>query len=178
MKITGLFILLLLAPSLALANAHKPATTVSGTQVMLSDVFEGIPFEQDKVLAAAPAPGRQLTYNSRDLAALARVHGIDWQAQSTTDSAVITRASQSFDAAKIAAAVVDEMAKQGTAHTQGHTNIALDNTDTVLTAPTDKEVTLTIDNLVVAPNGQRFSGVAKLLTEGQTYAQAPVSGRM
>lgn len=173
-----LLIALLLAPNLALAALHKPATTVAGAQVMLSDVFEGIPFEKDKVLAAAPAPGRQLTYNARDLAALARVHGLDWQAQSTGDSAVITRASQSFDAAAISQAVSDEIAKQGLTRVQGHTSVTLDNTAVTLTAPADKTVAIAVDNLTLTPNNQRFSAIARVTAEGQTLTQAPVTGRI
>jgi len=180
MKRTGLLLLTLLCMA-PLAGAQavtlKSSATVASGSIMLSDIFLDIPFEKDQVVASAPPLGRSVEYNTRDLVAISARHKLDWQA--TGGAAItITRASQQFDARQIADAATIALNATNSSASGGRTEIRLDNELLALQAPVDKDVTLTIDNLNLMGNKQRFTAVAKLMSEGQAIAQLPISGRV
>jgi len=168
----SLFLLVALAlPVSAGAASLRPESVVNGSEVMLSDIFLDLPFEKDKTLAPAPAPGRQLVFEGRQLASIARNNGLDWQPDRDA-RVVVTRASQSFDAAAIGEAVATELRRQGKATI----DVLLDNSLVKLYAPTGRNVDVNIAS--IAQNGSRFSAVAQLVIDGQVYAQSPISGRV
>lgn len=66
----------------------RPYTALSSAVVALSDLFDGA---DARPLGPAPAPGGRITVEAPQLAAIARMYGVDWRASGPGDRAVLER---------------------------------------------------------------------------------------
>ncbi len=81
----------LLLPGLAHAATLKPFTTIEAAVVRLSDLFDGA---EARPIGPAPAPGSRITVEAPQLAAIARMFGVDWRPSGPGDRAVLERAGR------------------------------------------------------------------------------------
>lgn len=167
--------LLLSATGNAFAAAPRGEVMVSGEVVMLGDIFEGAGEASSQSVMTAPAAGRSITLDTRQLVYLARTHQLDWQPGSDVVFTRITRASQRFDALAITEAVTAQMPQTGSAL---KTVVTLDNPQLVLNAPMDGIASLTISSFSLDATNQRFTGMAQIESNGQIITQSPISGRL
>ena len=77
----------------ALAPAHaavlRTETTLKGPRVYLRDLFVDAGINADRVLGAGPGPGSRIVVEARQLKAIARQYGVDWEPVSSADRAVL-----------------------------------------------------------------------------------------
>lgn len=111
-------LLLLLAASFTVSMAAPcdAATTrgevlLQGSNVTLGDLFLNAGDKAGMIVAAAPAPGQKTTYDVTALNQIARSNGFDWKPENTYERVVVTRDSNSLNAAKIKELVSAEIAK-------------------------------------------------------------------
>ena len=78
----------------AAAATLRPFTTLSGPVVTLADLFDGA---GNRALGPSPAPGARITVEARQLAAIARQFGVDWQSGSAGDRVVLDRPGRTLD---------------------------------------------------------------------------------
>ncbi len=78
-------------PTVATAATLRPMTTLNGSQVLLSDLFDDAGPLAARVLGPAPAPGERIVVETRQLAAIARMFGVAWTPVTPVDAAVLER---------------------------------------------------------------------------------------
>lgn len=159
------------------AATLRSTTEVSGDRITLGDVFADIGNSASTIITNAPAPGQTLVLDARTLAGLARNFHIDWQPQSSFDTATLRRASQKFGAEDIGQAVIATLPASPNDQL-GVRTAKLDNPQIELDAPVDSNARLTVGNLSLDPNSQRFSATIKVDDGNHTYAQTLISGRI
>lgn len=76
------------------AATLKPSGTIKGSSIYLSDIFADLRPGQDRVLGAAPEPGKSIYIGGTQLIAFADQYGVDWDDQSSTSSLTLTRAGR------------------------------------------------------------------------------------
>jgi flagellar basal body P-ring formation protein FlgA len=84
-------LLLLLAAAPAAGATLRPMSTLDGPVVLLSDLFDDAGRYATRVLGPAPAPGERIVVEAPQLAAIARMYGVDWRPLSGGDRAVLER---------------------------------------------------------------------------------------
>jgi flagella basal body P-ring formation protein FlgA len=76
-----------------IAPAHgatlRTMTTLQSQQVYLRDLFDDAGTNADRVLGTGPGPGGRIVVEARQLKAIARQFGVDWQPVSTADRAML-----------------------------------------------------------------------------------------
>lgn len=88
----------------------------------------------------------------------------------------IERASQRFDAARIAEGVAATLTLPAAAI--GETSVQLDNPQLSLHAPLDIPAELTFSSLTLDATGKRFSGLAQIKSGEQIISQSAIAGRV
>ena len=84
-------LLLLCTTSQVQAAILRPMGTLTGNTVKLSDLFDDMPGNDDRVLGPSPAPGGRIVVEAAQLAAIARQFGVDWRPNSAGDRVVLER---------------------------------------------------------------------------------------
>ncbi len=84
----------LLAAAPAGAATLKPFSELTAPVVRLSDLFDGLHPGEDRPLGPAPAPGARFSVEAPQLTAIAHQFGVEWQAASPSDRAVVERAGR------------------------------------------------------------------------------------
>lgn len=74
----------------------KRDVVVTGSNVMLSDIFAGIDAKTDTIVAAAPTPGKQMNIGSRDLRQIATANELSWRPTSRHALVKVMRESRSI----------------------------------------------------------------------------------
>jgi flagella basal body P-ring formation protein FlgA len=69
--------------------ALKTMTTLQGPRVYLRDLFDDAGVNADRPLGPGPVPGGRIVVEARQLKAIARQYGVDWQPISSADRAVL-----------------------------------------------------------------------------------------
>lgn len=111
-------VLVLSATLAAPARADLPPmlrdmVVVTDEAVRLGDLFRHLGPVGDKFVAAAPAPGERILFDSSQLAAIAKANGIAWEPQGRSDRVTVERGSRVVDAqqieSRLSRAVADQL---------------------------------------------------------------------
>ena len=119
LRILALCLPLAIAPLAgSFADAGKPIlklkSEVSGDAILLGDLFDNVDAEKAQIrLDQSPAPGNRVTYQPSQLAAFARMHGIEWKPQTYMDKVVVERVGQLVARQTIDAALRKVLAAKG-----------------------------------------------------------------
>jgi len=87
--------------------------TVTGSDVLLGDVFAGYLSRPEKVVAQAPRPGQRMVLTSEWLSKLAYTYGLGWQPTSSFDRAVVYQPGQTIAAQEILSVVKSDLIAKG-----------------------------------------------------------------
>ena len=71
------------------AATLKTVVTLQGPQVFLRDLFDDAGVNAGRVLGPGPGPGGRIVVESRQLKAIARQYGVDWEPVSSGDRAIL-----------------------------------------------------------------------------------------
>ncbi len=135
------------------AVALRPPAEVGRAAIRLSDVFANVPEGIDGDIAAAPAPGKSVTYNARILGGLAEKYRLDWRPQSLADKIVLTRASQRITQDMIRDAIVEKLKEK---NINGKAEIQFDNRHLGVNLPMESSPEFELSNFDIDPAGKRF----------------------
>lgn len=119
LRILALCLPLAIAPVAgSFADASKPIlklkSEVSGDAILLGDLFDNIDAEKAQIrLDQSPAPGNRATYQPSQLAAFARMHGIEWKPQTYMDKVVVERIGQVVSRQTVDSALRKALAAKG-----------------------------------------------------------------
>ena len=119
LRILALCLPLALAPLAgSFAEVGKPIlklkSEVSGDAILLGDLFDNVDAEKAQIrLDQSPAPGNRVTYQPSQLAAFARMHGIEWKPATYMDKVVVERIGQVVARQTVDAALRKALAAKG-----------------------------------------------------------------
>ena len=147
------------------------------TVVKLSDVFDGVPASVDADIAQAPAPGKQVTYDSTVLNRLAQKYHLSWEPQSTTDHVVLTSASTRITADIIREAVIKRVKENNPLPKGGEVDVAFDNHTLQVDLPADRGNDFVLNNFDYDSTSKHFR--TDLVADGAGGPfSVPVTGRI
>jgi flagella basal body P-ring formation protein FlgA len=176
------FVLLALVLGLSSASAEaavvlRPQTDVNRAAIRLGDVFAGLPEGIDRDIATAPVPGQSVTYDYSILVRLAAQYRLDWQASSTSDHCVLTRAATHITQDMIRAAIETKLREQKSDLRDVGLEVFLDNRNLQIALPADMAPDFTLNRFVYDPEARRFRAE---LAAGEVSRPVlmPVTGRI
>src|SRR3954463_9060379 len=83
------FILAFCLTAPACAASLRTVTTLQGPQVFLRDLFQDAGVNADRVLGPGPGPGGRIIVEARQLKAIAKQYGVEWEPISSADRALL-----------------------------------------------------------------------------------------
>jgi flagella basal body P-ring formation protein FlgA len=165
---------LLTAPQ-AGAAALKPNGVVSAPQVVLGDLFDGLPPElAPRVVTNAPAPGATLTLDAVALLRIASANGVAWRPVGLGETVQLRR-----EAAQIPQATIQDSLRQALvqAGTGANVDIQLDNRSLALFLPSGSDLSVRVENLAYDSVRGRLSADLVAPADGPELLRQSVSGR-
>jgi flagella basal body P-ring formation protein FlgA len=165
---------LLTAPQ-AGAAALKPNGVVSAPQVVLGDLFNGLPAElATRVVTTAPAPGTTLTLDAAALLRIASANGVAWRPVGLGETVQLKR-----EATQIPDATIQDSLRQALmqAGTGANVEVQLDNRSLALFLPTGSDPSVRVENLAYDPIRGRLSAELVAPADGPELLRQSVSGK-
>ena len=159
---------LLLAPFGALHAATLDDTgsvrlrydiTVGGTDIRLRDIFENVGASGDVIVGRAPAPGRRRIYSGRQIAAVARAHGLAWRPLFGETKIGIKRAGRRVERATVIGAINRQLVERGAGE---YLRIETPTRDLALFQAADQASTLEVEILDFDAATRRFQALVKI----------------
>ncbi len=158
-----------------LVSYSRSQVTVSESVVRLGDLFTNTGAKAGNSVDRAPHPGSETVYDVHRLAAVARAHGLVWQAQSWSERVVVKRPGQTINADEIRAAINAALEIKGLS---GKWRLVLSNRQPRLSVPLGQPAIANVASLQFRERTGRFVAV---VTGGADTAGQPrltVSGRV
>lgn len=137
----------------AWAVTLKPEGTITGDKITLGDIFYDLPRDEDRVIGAAPTPGRTITLNARTLLRIALATGLDWRPTSTTETITLRRDASIIEPEAITNALTEALITNGVG---GEFQINLGPDAKTLYLPADLPATFAITALNLRPDHKSF----------------------
>ncbi|HEX6979216.1 MAG TPA: flagellar basal body P-ring formation chaperone FlgA [Alphaproteobacteria bacterium] len=159
----------------AAAAVLRSHTTVTDGFVRLGDLFEGIAAGADIVVARAPAPGRQMTFDAATLYRLAQAYRIDWRPQSRFDRTLVQRVGRIIPASDIVARLDEAIAAEAN-RTDFEVELSQRQADVIL--PIDATPSVEVRDLSLDPQGGRFTAMLVVGGDHPAARHLMVSGRV
>ncbi|OYQ34205.1 flagella basal body P-ring formation protein FlgA [Niveispirillum lacus] len=158
------FAALLIAATL-LSTAHadaatlKPAATVTDGQILLGDLFDGLPGDQAmRPVMPAPAPGRRANLDAPTLSRIAASNGVEWRATGGGDRIVVERAAVQVGNDVIADGLRQALQEAGIGD---GADVLMDNRTLTFFLPAGNDATVRVENL--AYDAQRGRVTAEII---------------
>ena len=174
----GLSLSLGAALSLAAATAGAaelhPSATVTGDQIRLGDLFDGAGEVADRVVAPAPAPGRQISFDGEFLTRLSQLHHLDWKAPEHQGKVVVTRASRTVSLEDMRATVVEALTRRAVG---GRLQVEFDNPGLQVVVPSSPAPVVTVDAVNYNPSQSRFTADVIVGFGGPAPQRVTLGGR-
>lgn len=156
----------------AFAAAPKENVTITGDQITLGDVFDGVTDNADYYLAPAPAPGKTKVLNAHDLTRISNTFNLGWAPNGSFHQTVIRNASAALDAYDIQSAL---QAKLSESVPGQKLEVQLDNPNLTLVTPMDVSRAVKVENLKLDPAKGEFKALVS--AEAAPESRAEVRGR-
>lgn len=153
----------------------RPAVIVTGDQIRLGDLFDGVGDKADLPVAHAPAPGRRAVVDGDWLHHVAAMNGVDWKTEDPFLQLVIERAGVTIPRERIEQELMAALKRQGVP-TDAEVEIA--NRDLHLTIPADVAATIAVRELNYDESDRHFTAVVEAPAEGPNPVRIAVTGRI
>lgn len=85
--------------------------SVHGRQITVGDIFSDTGTARRGQIGPAPAPGKTVVFNSRQLAAIARAYGLAWKPKNRSQVVVISSAMRFVEKREVTNAIVHELTR-------------------------------------------------------------------
>lgn len=162
--------------ALAAEQVHlKQTAVISGSSVMLSDIFSGIGTDKDLVIAAAPAPGQKLNFGARGLRRIAKRAGLDWQPAHGRELVKIERASRMVPLINARLAIEDALMA---GHVSDEIEIEFAQSRLRMLISEDKEPTVQVHDLIYDARTRQFSASLSAPADDPDALRVSVKGRV
>ena len=173
MRLISLLLASLLAsPGVATSATLKPFSTVAGSVVRLSDLWDGV--DVDKALGPAPAPGGRITVPGPQLAAIARQFGVDWRPGSASERAILERPGRAVTRDDIKLTLWTALRNAGAS---SDADLEL-GAFTAAPVPANAKLDVNVQNLDLDQRSGRFSATLEVQADDATVTSLRVTGRV
>lgn len=152
----------------------RPAVTLQGAYVQVSDMFDDAGPAGDRVLGRGPAAGGRIVVEASQAAAIARQFGVDWRPSSSGEQIVIDRPGKAVPREDILAAIRSALKAGGAA-----ADVQVDLTS--YAAPLvgfGARPEIAVEQLDSDPGNGRFTAGLAISTPGEPLQRLRVSGRV
>ena len=153
----------------------RPIVTVTGDQIHLGDLFDGIGAKADLVVARAPAPGHRAVVEADWLQRVATLNGLDWKTENPFLELVIERPGATISRERIEQEVIAALAHEGV---PADAQVEIANRDLQMVIPTDVPETVAIRDLNFDSVNMRFSAVVEAPADGVNPVRLSVAGKI
>jgi flagella basal body P-ring formation protein FlgA len=153
----------------------RPAVVVTGDQVRLGDLFDGVGDKANMPVARAPAPGRRVVVDGDWLHHVATMNGIDWKTDDAFLELAIERAGVTIPRERVEQEIVAELNRQGV---PSDAQIEIANHDLQLTIPAEAPATIAVRELNYDEGDKRFTAVVEAPADGPNPVRIAVAGRI
>ena len=162
-----------LAASLpASAATLRGGTALSGPQVRLSDLFDGV--DSDRAIGPSPEPGGRIVVEAAQLGAIARQFDVDWRPSSTADRIVLDRPGRPFPREEAMTALRAALAVAGVA---ADADVELPGF-TPPTVPIDVKASADVGQLDYNATTGQFTAILSVVGAGMSPGHTRLSGRI
>ncbi len=151
----------------------RPHVLVEDASIRLADLFDGAGARGMAALGAAPPPGRRLTIETAQLAAIARAHGLAWRPLTGTERVVVERPGRSLSREEIEDVLRAEFARSGL---DAETELELPGFQPP-SVPLSAFVQLSAEQAHFDPSTRRFSVTLVVMAEGMPTLRQRLAGR-
>ena len=152
----------------------RSATTLSGPQVRVADLFDDAGPAAERVLGPGPKPGGRIVVEAAQAAAIARQFGLDWRPRSGAEQIVIDRAGQMVSRELVANAVRKALRDNGT---NAASDVELGGFVTPLVA-LGSQPEIVVEQLDREPVSGRFTAELAISVPGEALQRMRLSGQM
>jgi flagella basal body P-ring formation protein FlgA len=132
----------------------KNSSIVTDNVIRLEDIFGGLEENGDKVLGAAPHPGRNITLSARTLLRVALALDLPWRPSGETDHIVIQRAATVIDEGMLKSAVAKKLADEG--HVNGSFDVQFTTSGNEMILPHDMPPSAEVLDISYSPQNDWF----------------------
>lgn len=164
---------LLLSIPAAEAATLRSNSSVAGSVVHLSDVFDDLPNGQDAVLGSAPEIGKDMILGAKTLSRIASAYHLDWTPASATDQCILRRESSSVSSTDIENSLKEALIAKGVS---GDFTVTLSNLNASLVLPRDLPATVEVSQLSYTPGRDVFSATLAAPSADNPVKTINVSG--
>jgi flagella basal body P-ring formation protein FlgA len=151
----------------------RPTAVVTGDDIKLGDLFDGIGDKAGIIVARAPAPGHKAVVDADWLHRVATLNGVDWSTDNPFLEMVIDRPGMTIGRDRIVQEVTAALAQKGVS---ADSQIDVVNRDLRLVIPADAAATLAVRDLVYDSATQHFSAVVEAPADAANPARIAVAG--
>lgn len=153
----------------------KSSVTVTGGQILLGDLFDGVKDKANTVIASAPAPGAKINIGSRELRRLATLHGLQWQPERGKQLVRVQRASRTIPLKTVRLALSDALAD---GHVDSDVDIELANRRLNIMVATNQDQTVRVHDMNYDQRTQQFSAWLSAPANDPNAPRTQVKGRI
>jgi len=153
----------------------RERTVVAGRLVRLGDLFEGTGDKRDIVVAYAPEPGKQGSFDINWLFRVARANGLDWKPLSTKQRAIVIRKSITIERAEIEDYILAALIERGVS---AGMNVELSNRMQRIHVDGDSSATLAIEDILYDQRTKRFTAIIIAPADDPAPSRTRVTGRV
>ncbi len=158
-----------------LMSYSRTLVTVSGDVIRLGNLFTNTGAKAQNSVDPAPNPGTEKIFNVHRLAAIARAHGLLWQAQSWSERVVVKRPGQTIKTDAIEAAINTALEANGLT---GKWRLVLSNRRPKLSVPLGQPAIPYVENLQFRERTGQFTAVVTDGSGGASQTRLNLSGRI
>jgi len=134
----------------------RPAVVVTGDQVLLGDLFDGIGDKAKTPVAHAPAPGRRALVDADWLHHVAVMNGLDWKSDDPFLQIVIERAGVTIPRERVEQEIVSALQAQGVS---SEAQVDIVNRDLQMVVPANQPATIAVKDLTYDENAHSFTAM-------------------
>lgn len=116
----------------ALAANLKNISIVTGDELKLGDLFDGLEKNADYVLGPAPQPGKDMVLNARTLYRISTALNLSWRPASSSEQIIVRRAATVVPQNKIEEALKEALSGEGL---EGRYNLLISGGDQQMILP-------------------------------------------
>lgn len=151
----------------------KENSVVSGSTITLGDVFYDLPRDEDRVLGAAPGPGKDMVLNARTLLRIARAMDLPWRPVSAQDHIVIRSDATIIDEEMIVAHLQDALTAEGV---YGAYELEIPVQYQQITLPASYDAMMDVARISYDQSTRRFNAVIAAPSIDNPVQQVQISG--
>lgn len=155
------------------AATLKTDSIVRGAHVTVADLFDGVQRHGDYVLAPAPAPGKMMTIQARDLKRVATTFGLNWRPETGLEQVVLRSDREELDRRDVVRLLQEYLREKGK---KAQVDLVLPERLPSLAVSTGLRDRVVVEDISIDPSRQTFSARIAV-PSGNSQRVETISGR-